>query len=139
MNKAFRHTIKYVLALLMIMSMSLVLAGCGASEWKYDPITDVNDLEGRRVGVNLAWESDYYLTGRQDMKLSRYDTTSDMIMALKYDKIDVIALSIYAMAQLLPTNLNSDFILVEFFPTVNNRKHRISQAAQDASFSPRQI
>ena len=92
MNKAFRHTIKYAFALLMIISLGLVLAGCGASGWKYDPITDVNDLEGRRVGVNLAWESDYYLTGREDMKLSRYDTTSDMIMALKYDKIDVIAL-----------------------------------------------
>lgn len=92
MNKAYRQTIKYAEAALLILALSLVLAGCGVSEWKYDPITDVNDLEGRRVGVNLSWESDYYLTGRSDMELYRYDTTADMVMALKYDKIDAIAL-----------------------------------------------
>jgi len=101
MNKAFRHTIKYASALLVIMSLSLVLAGCGASGWKYDPITDVNDLEGRRVGVNLAWESDYYLDGRKDMELVRYDTTADMMMALKYDKIDAIALDVDSVKLLL--------------------------------------
>ncbi len=93
MNNAFRHTIKYAAVMLMTLALCLVSAGCGASaEWKYDPITDLNDLEGRRVGVNLSWESDYYLSGRSDMKLCRYDTTSDLIMALKYDKIDAIAL-----------------------------------------------
>ena len=93
MNKAYRHIIKYTGAVLLILVLCIVFAGCGAAaEWKYDPITDVNDLEGRRVGVNLSWESDYYLTGRSDMELCRYDTTSDMILALKYDKIDAIAL-----------------------------------------------
>lgn len=67
-----------------------LLAGCGSSTWQYDPITDVNNLEGRRVGVNLAWEGDYVLTGRDDMELYRYDDTADMIMALSYDKIDAI-------------------------------------------------
>ena len=93
MKKAFRLAIKYTGAAVMILAMLFICAGCGAAaEWKYDPITDVNDLEGRRVGVNLSWESDYYLTGRSDMELYRYDTTADMIMALKYDKIDAIAL-----------------------------------------------
>lgn len=95
MSKDHMRKIKYVLTAMLIISACLFSAGCGsASEWKYDPITDVNDLEGRRVGVNLAWESDYYLTGRKDMELVRYDSTSDMIMALKYDKIDAIALDV---------------------------------------------
>lgn len=93
MKKGFRLVIKYAGAAVMILAICLICAGCGAAaEWKYDPITDVNDLEGRRVGVNLSWEADYYLTGRSDMELFRYDTTADMIMALKYDKIDAIAL-----------------------------------------------
>lgn len=79
-------------AVLLLIMICIVSAGCGsASKWKYDPITDLNDLEGRRVGVNLSWEADYYLNGRKDLKLVRYDTSADLVMALKYDKIDVIA------------------------------------------------
>lgn len=78
-------------SLLILAVLTCLLAGCG-SAWHYDPITDVNNLEGRRVGVNLAWETDYYLTGRQDLELYRYDQTADMIMALSYNKIDAIAL-----------------------------------------------
>ena len=93
MKKAFEK--KKTLISVLLAFACIVSAGCGkAVKWEYDPITDVNDLEGRRVGVNLSWESDYYLTGRKDMKLFRYDTTSDLIMALKYDKIDAIALDI---------------------------------------------
>ena len=93
MNNAYRHTIKFAGAMLLILALCLSCSGCvSAAGWKYDPITDVNDLEGRRVGVNLSWESDYYLTGRRDMELFRYDTTADMVMALKYDKIDALAL-----------------------------------------------
>ena len=94
MNKKFKQRMKYVSTVLLLLAVCLLFTGCASSEWVYDPITDVNNLEGRRVGVNLAWESDYYLDGRKDMELVRYDTTSDMIMALKYDKIDAIALDI---------------------------------------------
>ena len=94
MNKKFKQRMKYVSTVLLLLAVCLFFTGCASSEWVYDPITDVNNLEGRRVGVNLAWESDYYLDGRKDMELVRYDTTSDMIMALKYDKIDAIALDI---------------------------------------------
>ena len=94
MNKKFKQRMKHVSTILLLLAVCLLFTGCASSEWVYDPITDVNNLEGRRVGVNLAWESDYYLDGRKDMELVRYDTTSDMIMALKYDKIDAIALDI---------------------------------------------
>lgn len=68
-----------------------LLAGC-SGEWEYDPITDVNDLGGRRVGVNLSWEADYVLTGRDDLVLYRYDTVADQVMALNYDKLDALAM-----------------------------------------------
>lgn len=80
--------------LFLALSLLLPLSGCGSDSdagWAYQPITDVNDLEGRRVGVNMAFESDYILTGRSDMVLYRYDTLADMILALSYGKIDVIA------------------------------------------------
>ena len=89
---AKRRSIQSIIAVMLLMAICFSLAGCmTARKWRYNPITDVNNLEGRKVGVNLAWESDYYLTGRTDMELYRYDTTADMIMALKYDKLDALA------------------------------------------------
>ena len=43
------------------------------------------------MGVNLAWEPDYMLTGRDDLELVRYDTLADMILALKFNKVDALA------------------------------------------------
>lgn len=85
---------KQAAAAMLCVAVAFCCAGCGAAEWEYNPVTDVNNLEGRKVGVNLSWEADYFLTGREDMELCRYDTTSDLVMALKYDKIDVIATDI---------------------------------------------
>ena len=80
-------------ALALAFALALGLCGCGngASDREYRPITDVNDMEGRRVAVNLAWEADYLLSGRNDMTLVRYDTFADMILALNYNKVDAFA------------------------------------------------
>ncbi len=68
----------------------ILLAGC-QSDWQPNLITDIHNLEGRKVGVNLAWEADYALTGRKDLELYRYDSTADLILALSYNKLDAIA------------------------------------------------
>jgi len=85
--------IKIILAVLLIAALICCVTGCGKkeSEWEYRPITDINNLEGRRVGVNLAWETDYLLSGRSDLSLVRFDSFADMIMALEYEKIDAFA------------------------------------------------
>ena len=88
MKRKYLRRIMPALACMLV----LIVCGCRNSEWKYRPITDVNNLEGRRVAVNLAWEADYYLSGRKDMTLVQYDTFADMIMALEYNKVDVFAL-----------------------------------------------
>ena len=77
--------------LMLTAALLCLLTGCGY-HWEYNPITDVNNLEGRRVGVNIAWAEDFYLTDRKDLQLFQYDSTADMILALNYDKIDAIAL-----------------------------------------------
>jgi hypothetical protein len=67
MNKAYRFAIKYLSPVLLLFTVCFVCTGCSVG-WKYDPITDVNNLEGRRVGVNLSWEADFFLEGRRDMQ-----------------------------------------------------------------------
>ena len=90
LSKRRYHSRTEILTAAAILCLCL-LTGCG-KEWKYEPITNVNDLEGRRVGVNLSWAEDYYLLDREDLELFEYDSTADMILALNYDKIDAIAL-----------------------------------------------
>ena len=74
--------------------LCFLLAAC-AEQWEYDPITDVSDLQGRRVGVNLSWETDYALSGRNDLQLFRYDSIADQLMALNYDKLDALAMDAF--------------------------------------------
>ena len=74
--------------------LSLLLTGCGHELASYRPIRDVNDLEGRKIGVTMAWAADYVLSPRdgEDLILYRYDTTADMLMALFYHQIDAICI-----------------------------------------------
>lgn len=66
-----------------------LLAGC--TQKKYEPVKDAQNLEGRKVGVALAWAPDYLLTGRDDMELVRYNGVADMITAMCYHRLDMIA------------------------------------------------
>lgn len=81
---------KKILKIFILLFILVSLVGC-QDEWQPNLITDINNLEGRKVGVNLSWEADYALTGRTDLELCRYDTTADLIMALSYNKVDAIA------------------------------------------------
>lgn len=75
----------------LLAALLCALSACGGGAWQYRPITDVDDLQGRRVGVNLSWEADYILTGRSDLQLVRCDSAADMILALRFDKVDALA------------------------------------------------
>ncbi len=90
-NRKAIRILKRTVASVLAACALLCLAGCGTSGWRYTPVTDVNDLEGRRVAVLLSWEADYYLTGREDMEILRYDAVSDMLMAIKSGVVDVMA------------------------------------------------
>ena len=43
------------------------------------------------MAVNLAWEADYLLSGREDLTVVQYDSFADIILALGYDKVDAFA------------------------------------------------
>ena len=88
------------LLLLTAFVFTVSYSGCGA-EWKYDPITDVNDLNGRTVACNIGWETDYALSGRSDLKVIRYDLIADMIMALRFNKVDAVAVDELIMKSIL--------------------------------------
>ena len=78
-------------SVLLAIIILLCMSGCSGKQ-VYHPIEDVSDLEGRTVGVNLAWSADYMLSKRDDMTLVRYNTVANLVMALRYGQVDVIAM-----------------------------------------------
>jgi ABC-type amino acid transport substrate-binding protein len=106
----------------LALALALTLSGCGdsASRWEYRPITDVNDLEGRRVAVNLAWEADYLLSGRRDLNLIQYDTFADIILAMEYDKVDAFAV---------------DGLVWKLFEINSNGLHRVEPACGTVGYT----
>jgi len=80
-------------AAIATLAVPSILSSTGCSSGvlaSYRPITDVTNLDGRKVGVLCGWEPDLMLTGREDMTLCRYDTLGEMNMALCYRQIDAM-------------------------------------------------
>lgn len=108
----------WIVKRIVLICMAMLLSAC-SSAWQPNKITDVNNLHGLRVGVNLSWESDYILTGRTDMEIYRYDTMADMMMALNYDKIDAIA---------------ADGILCKMLETATDGVERVEPAVAETGY-----
>ena len=53
-------------------------------------VTQTDALSGQRISVMSGWESDYFLSDRDDITLKRYDTTADLFMALNYSQVDAL-------------------------------------------------
>ena len=119
--------IRRLLALTLAVLMIFTLAACGNHEFdSYRPITDINNLEGRKIGVNLAWSADYLLSERDDMILYRYDETADMLMALCYEQLDAVAVDYitgtYILAYTTGLNRVEQELATEGYITVFGRE-----------------
>lgn len=79
-----------VLCLVIAIVTCSMFSGCGQIR-NAQPITDVHNLSGQRVGVALAWGPDYLLSEREDITLMRYNNVAGAVTALCYNQIDAIA------------------------------------------------
>lgn len=82
---------KKMIAVLLLLVFSL--SGCSLRNVtkSYRPIEDIHNLDGRRVGVMMGWSPDYLLSKREDIELMRFDTLSDAVLALCYQRVDAVA------------------------------------------------
>lgn len=85
------NVFRRILSVLIAIILCLGIFGCSGKK-SYGPVTDVNNLEGRSVGVNMTWSADYMLSERNDLKVVRFNTTAEIVMALRYGQIDVAAM-----------------------------------------------
>ena len=91
-SKQFKRAISFLL------SSVLILTACSSQK---SSINTIDDLKGKTVGTVLGWEADYVLSGRDDIKILRYDLCSDMVMALRFNKIDAASLDNFSSALVL--------------------------------------
>ena len=102
MKKRIRRTLAGLLCLCIV----LALCGCGGQLRSYRPIDNVEDLDGRKIGVTMGYAADYILSDRdgKDMFLYRYDTNADMLMALCYRQVDAIVVDALTWQLISSTN-----------------------------------
>ena len=86
-----RYGKRHITVLLMAVMVPWLLCGCSLSGGGNDAAY-VDEFSGKNIGVMLSWDSDYALTPRKDLNLVRYDAMPDMVMALKHDRLDAMAL-----------------------------------------------
>jgi len=73
----------------LFLSLCFLLTGCVKTK---EPLTRDN-LAGKKIGVLLGYSTDYILSGSEyDLDIYRYDTFADMLLALRFNRIDAAAL-----------------------------------------------
>ena len=80
---------KKLVAVILTGAMVL-MAGCGSAP--KNPVNTLNDLEGKRIGVQLKTTGDSYATDIKDADVQRFNKGYDAILALRAGEIDAVML-----------------------------------------------
>ncbi len=93
-RKSSKDSIMYRRLAKTIMILLCLLAICSCRRNSDALSMDMQYFSGKRIGVVLAWSSDYVLDNRDDLNIFRYDNMADAVLALKYKKIDALAMDL---------------------------------------------
>lgn len=82
--------LKKVIASALLAGMTLAMVGC-SSNAPANTVFSVDDLEGKKIGVQLGTTGDIYATDEYgDDSVERYNKGTDAVQALKQGKIDCV-------------------------------------------------
>lgn len=81
---------KKKIALLMATVMTMGLCACGGSSIPANKVNSIDDLEGKKIGVQLGTTGDIYATDIKDVKMERFNKGADAVQSLKQGKIDCV-------------------------------------------------
>lgn len=80
---------KKKIALILATVMAVSLCGCGNSIPK-NKVNSIDDLEGKKIGVQLGTTGDIYASDIKNVKMDRYNKGSDAVQSLKQGKVDCV-------------------------------------------------
>ncbi len=75
---------------LLLAAATLSLCACGSSSVPANKVNSIDDLEGKKIGVQLGTTGDIYASDIKDVKMERYNKGADAVQALKQGKIDCV-------------------------------------------------
>lgn len=83
---------KKIVSLLLVTAMTAAMAGCGSAP--KNTVHSVDDLEGKKIGVQLGTTGDIYASDYEGDEagtvIERYNKGTDAVQALKTGKIDCV-------------------------------------------------
>lgn len=131
-----------ILALSAVMAMSMTsVASVYAEESNASGVTCVDDLEGKKIGVQLGTTGDIYASDMEGDKagtvVERYNKGNDAIMALKQGKIDCVIIDSQPAMKFVEKNddleiLEEDFAVEEYAICVSKDNEELTEAINDA-------
>lgn len=84
-----KYMMKKKVALILATVMAVSLCGCGSSIPK-NKVNSIDDLEGKKIGVQLGTTGDIYASDIKNVKMDRYNKGSDAVQSLKQGKVDCV-------------------------------------------------
>lgn len=117
---------KRLAAILVLVVFLVSLSACGGQLTAAEPL-DASRLQGHRIGVLLSWSPDYILEDMGGIELFRYDCLSDALLALKYGRIEALAMDFSDAVYLCSVQpayeiLNPPVALDQYVIFINNKR-----------------
>jgi len=107
-----KRLIATVLTVIMIVS----LAACGGSKKIENTVFSVDDLDGKKIGVQLGTTGDIYATDKYEndeagTTIERFNKGNDAVLSLKQGKIDCVIIDVQPAKAFIEGN--DDLIILE--------------------------
>lgn len=132
---------KKMAALTMAAAMTLSMAVAAFAEENSSGVTCVDDLEGKKIGVQLGTTGDIYASDYEGDEagttVERYNKGNDAIMALKQGKIDCVIIDNQPAMKFVEKNddlmiLDEEFALEEYAICVSKDNAELTEAINGA-------
>lgn len=94
----------------LVATMSLLLCACG-SEVPANRVHSVDDLENKKIGVQLSTMGDIYASEIKGVTMERYNKGADAVMSLKQGKVDCVIIDEEPAKEFVEKN--SDLMILE--------------------------
>lgn len=102
----------------MLLALALALTGCGKEKVGPSPISTIDDLEGKKIGVQIGTTGDIYVTDYEGDEagtvIERYSKGNDAISSLKDGKIDCVVIDAEPAKAFIKRNSDLSILEEEF-------------------------
>ncbi|WP_099469231.1 ABC transporter substrate-binding protein/permease [Konateibacter massiliensis] len=92
MKRLIKRKALGMIMLIVMLSATFLLSGCGSNSVGKSPVSNADDLAGATIGVQLGTTGDLYVSDYESegSTILRYTKAADAIQALKQGKVDCI-------------------------------------------------